>query len=66
MVRQGVILGVLRNEGVQGKLKSVLDNNVFANSDIQFYVHQALLNQVLQLQKEAIKLLIQTALDSLS
>jgi hypothetical protein len=42
-----VELHVLKNKQLANKIESVLDKNVFRNEDIQYYVHQALLNQVL-------------------
>ena len=51
MISSVVVSGVLQNEGVKGKLRDVLNENVFTNAEIQYYVHQTLLNQVLHPQK---------------
>ena len=51
MVSDAVVLGVLQNDSVKGKLRGVLNENVFTNPEIQYYVHQALINQILHPQK---------------
>ena len=54
MISSGIVSGVLQNESVKGKLRSVLNENVFTNAEIQYYVHQALLKHIL-LMKSLLK-----------
>lgn len=64
-VSQLVVGSVLKNDVVSWKLKDILNTNVFTNEEIQYFVHQALLNQVLNPQKQSIKWLITNSINSL-
>lgn len=59
-----VVEKVLHNDVVKDQLKEVIDVNVLSNQEIQYYVQQILLNQVLNPQKDSIKLLINAAIHS--
>ena len=59
-----VVEKVLHNDVVKDQLKEVIDVNVLSNQEIQYYVQQILLNQVLNPQKDNIKLLINAAIHS--
>jgi ethanolamine ammonia-lyase small subunit len=55
---------VFKNTKLQNKICDVLNEHVFRNSDIQYYVHQALINQALNPNQENIRKLIVNSLSS--
>lgn len=60
-----VTSAVLKNPVVSFKLKEVIVYNVTSNPDVQFMVHEVLLNQILTPNKVTIKQLITNSITSI-